>query len=112
MMDFFVNYGLFILELCIGFASLVLLIFRKNKAVVEIKDTPFERVLRFLPSLIQRAEQLFRVGSEKKSFVLSVAYALLVDYTGEDLEVVAQKYSDRISAAIESILETPQKKEA
>lgn len=100
---------LFGAEVVLSVVVLLFYVFKKTKVV--FKDTFYEKVLSVLPSLIQRAESLFKVGSDKKSFVLGVAYALLSELTGESVENCAEKYGDRIGAAIENILETPQKKE-
>lgn len=109
MIEFLTKYGFFILEVCLSVSCLFIYIFKKNKIV--LKDTAFEKLMVKLPSIISKAELLNKCGSDKKSFVLGVSFALLADLTGKTTEEISNEYGLRISEAIESILETPQKKE-
>lgn len=108
MKEFIVSYWYVIVELVFAIVSLVLLILKKTK--IKLIDTPWEKLIQKLPEIISKAETVSSVGHEKKSFVLGVAYAFLSDLTGKSIEQVSYDYKERISAAIEAILSTPQKK--
>ena len=109
MTEFLSNHWLAILEISLSIACLVIYVFRRNKVI--LKDTPFEKLLAKLPSLISVAEQHLVDGPSKKSFVLGVSYSFLADLLGVEPVEVAVKYGSRIDTAIEDILKTPQKKE-
>ena len=98
-----------IISTVLGIVSIILLVVKKTK--IKLIDTPFSKLILKLPEIIAKAETVSPVGQEKKSFALGVSYAFLADLTGKTIEQVCLDYKDRISAAIESILETPQKKE-
>lgn len=108
MKEFIAENWLIMIEIILGIISLVIVILKKTKLVS--LDTPFEKLLSKLPELISKAEILSKDGRVKKSYVLSVAYAYLADLTGKPVEEVSGIYCDRISKAIEDILETPMKK--
>lgn len=109
MKEFLINNYSWISTLLFGVVSILIFILKKVK--VELKDTPFEKVLSILPSLILTAEKSIKSGIEKKTFVLSSALTLLAELTGSDVADVSKSYSKRISDAIEEILLTPVKKE-
>lgn len=109
MKDFLAENLNLIVSAILGVASIILLILKKTK--IKLIDTPFSKLILKLPEIISKAETISSVGQEKKSFALGVSYAFLSDLTGKTIEQICVDYKDRISAAIESILETPQKKE-
>ena len=96
-------------SIALSLLCVLVLFLKKNKIL--LKDTAFEKIIVTLPSLIQCAESLFTKGSEKKTYVMSVSFSLLSKLLSLSPEEVARDYGDRISSAIENILETPQKKE-
>ena len=59
---------------------------------------------------IIKAEKNIKGGSDKKSFVMSMAISYLATLCGEDDAEVYEAYGKRISDAIENILMTPVKK--
>lgn len=101
------NYSWIITIVC---SIISILIFLLKKVKIVKKDSAFEKVLMLLPSLIIKAEKNIKGGSDKKSFVLSMAISYLASLSGEDDEKVYQEYGKRISDAIEDILLTPVKK--
>lgn len=109
MKEFIFQNYLIMIELILALVSLVVVILKKTK-IISV-DTPFEKLLDKLPELISKAEILSKDGKVKKSYVLSVSYAYLADLTGKPVEEISGIYCDRISSAIEKILETPRKKE-
>lgn len=106
MSEFWLKIIFISVEVFLVICSCFVGIFRKRYV---IKDTIFELLLEELPKFIILAEKL-KLGSQKKEFVLGVAYSFLSKYSGKDISVVAEEYGDRVCSAIESILSTPQKK--
>ena len=109
MKEFIAQNYLIMIEIILGFISLIIVILKKTKII--LNDTPFEKLLSRLPDIISKAEELSNIGKVKKSYVLGVSYAYLADLTGKSVEEISGVYCDRISSAIEEILKTPQKKE-
>lgn len=111
MKEFFAENWRFIIYLVVAILGIVITILKKSKLINEIVDTPLERVMSLLPGLIGEAESSFKDGYKKKIYVLSAALGLLEKLAGRELSMdEISNYSDKISVAIESILETPQKK--
>lgn len=108
MKEFIAQNYLVMIEILLALISLVIVILKKTKLVS--LDTPFEKLLEKLPGIIKNAEVLSKEGKVKRSYVMSVSYAYLADLTGKPVEEISGMYCDRIIAAIENILETPQKK--
>lgn len=110
MIEFISQYGFVIIEIFISTIAFVVLCIRKNNVVIE--DTIFEKLISKLPSIISMAEREVgeKNGERKLHLVLGVAYNYLCELTNLSVEDVAKKYGKRIEDAIESILETPQKK--
>lgn len=109
MKEFISEYWYYIVALILSASTLGVAILKKSK--IKLIDTPFMKLLVKLPEIISKAETVSTVGHEKKSFALGVCYAFLSDLTGKSIEEISFAYKERISEAIESILETPQKKE-
>lgn len=109
MKEFLIENYSWIITLVFSIISILIFLLKKVKIVK--KDSAFEKVLMLLPSLIIKAEKNIKGGSDKKSFVLSMAISYLASLSGEDDEKVYQDYGKRISDAIEDILMTPVKKE-
>lgn len=109
MKEFLGSYWYYLVALVISASTFIVSLLKKSK--IKMVDTPFMKLVLKLPEIISKAEKVSSVGHEKKSFVLGVAYAFLSDLTGKSIEDISFIYKDRISTAIESILETPQKKE-
>ena len=108
MMEFIAQNYWVMIEIFLTLVSLIIVILKRTKLVS--LDTPFEKLLEKLPELIKRAEILSKDGKVKRNYVLSVSYSYLADLTGKPVEEISGIYCDRILTAIESILETPEKK--
>ena len=75
------------------------------------KNILIYRLLMVLPMYINEAENTGLSGSEKFAHVFQRSLAYLVAITGLSQEEVITKFTGFINSSIESILNTPQKKE-
>lgn len=107
IMDFLLVYWKELFYAFCALLSLVCVIFSKRK--VKVFDSPFEVVVQKVPSLINKAEQLFSSGIDKKRFVVNSCITLLSDITHKSFESVSV-YSEKFSRIVEDILSTPTKK--
>lgn len=93
--------------------SIVVLIVQIVKGRSSVVKTSFVSLLEKLPLFISDAEQKgFADGSSKLNYVVELSCSYLVSNLGKSYESIYKQYSSLIICLVESILTTPQKKEA
>ena len=111
MKEFFAENWKFIVYIVFAILGIVITLCKKTKVVSKTVDTPFERVMALLPSLIVEAEKSGMKGESKLNSVVFAALGILQKLCQRDLSFEEiDDYRDAIIKAIEQILETPQKK--
>lgn len=114
MYDFLVQYWQFISSGILVVLSIILLILRKKKIVVE--DSMLDGIYSYAIQLINEAERRFKLGEEKKEFVVSSLKEKYPQFSKflnfETLPFTSKPNSDEVfGQVIETILSTPQRKE-
>lgn len=111
MIDFLKTYWKFFALVLLVILDLLLVILNRRKPV-KVFDSVHQTILSVLPDLIKSAEASFASGhgSEKLEMVKQLVYQLLMSVYGLSA-IDTQKYDAFITAQVEKVLSTPQKKE-
>ena len=106
ILDFLIDNWKDLLVIALTIVNFIFLIVKRTK--VNVVDNALTNTILYLPSLIVSAEDLFGAeqGVKKLHWVLKMALAYYVSVGGVETEAV----KSQLSAQIESILFTPQKK--
>lgn len=101
-----------VLAACSVLCSLIVFIYQIVKGKGSIIKTSMFSLLEKLPLFISDAESKgFADGASKLNYVVSLSCSYLASMLGLDYQAIYVKYAKFITAEIESILTTPQKKE-
>lgn len=106
ILSFLKANSVFLIEIALSICVILITLLKKKVKI----NTIFEMVLTVLPAYIREAENKYKVGTEKYSYVFNRCIDYLVLLTGQSKEKNIQEYASRIDIAIENILSTPAKK--
>lgn len=106
MLDFIMNNWQWLTGILLSLTSILIYLLKRKLKVV---DTPLLSTIEYLPTLIKTSESIYGPGEGqlKLSWVLRMALAYYQSLSG----VASDSVKDLLIQQIESILDTPQKKE-